>query len=80
MLIVVDDDEGIRVLLEEVLLDRGYDVITAQNGSEGLDWMFGVPIDEGTSHVGRGHAIIAWALGGDMARAQLIGFSLVIVV
>jgi len=37
MLIVVDDDDGIRVLLEELLLDRGYDVITAQNGAEGLD-------------------------------------------
>jgi DNA-binding response OmpR family regulator len=33
MLIVVDDDDGIRVLLEELLLDRGYDVITAQNGA-----------------------------------------------
>ena len=43
MLIVVDDDEGIRVLLEEVLLDRGYDVITAQNGSEGLDWIHREP-------------------------------------
>src|SRR5215831_6513132 len=37
MLIVVDDDDGIRVLLEELLVDRGYDVITAQNGAEGLD-------------------------------------------
>jgi CheY-like chemotaxis protein len=37
MLIVVDDDDGIRVLLEELLLDRGYDVVTAQNGAEGLD-------------------------------------------
>jgi two-component system, cell cycle response regulator CpdR len=37
MLIVVDDDDGIRVLLEELLLDRGYDVVTAPNGAEGLD-------------------------------------------
>ena len=37
MLIVVDDDDGIRVLLEELLVDRGYDVITAQSGAEGLD-------------------------------------------
>ena len=36
MLIVVDDDEGVRVLLKELLLDRGYDVITAQDGDEGL--------------------------------------------
>jgi CheY-like chemotaxis protein len=36
MLIVVEDDDGVRVLVEELLLDRGYNVITAQNGSEGL--------------------------------------------
>ena len=37
MLIVVDDDDDIRVLVKELLLDRGYHVITAQNGAEGLD-------------------------------------------
>jgi CheY-like chemotaxis protein len=37
MLIVVDDEEGVRVLLEELLRDRGYSVITAQDGSQGLD-------------------------------------------
>ena len=37
MIIVVDDDDGVRLLVEELLLDRGYDVITAQNGAEGLD-------------------------------------------
>jgi CheY-like chemotaxis protein len=37
MLIVVEDDDGVRVLVEELLLERGYDVITAQNGVEGLD-------------------------------------------
>src|SRR5215472_2934427 len=37
MLIVVDDDDEIRVLVKELLLDRGYHVITAQNGAEGLD-------------------------------------------
>lgn len=37
MLIVVDDDEGVRVLLEELLLDRGYSVITAQDAAQGLD-------------------------------------------
>jgi CheY-like chemotaxis protein len=31
------DDDGIRVLLEELLLDRGYNVVTAPNGAEGLD-------------------------------------------
>jgi CheY-like chemotaxis protein len=37
MMIVVDDDDGVRVLIKELLLDRGYDVITAQSGAEGLD-------------------------------------------
>ena len=37
MLMVVEDDEGVRVLVEELLLDRGYSVITAQTGAEGLD-------------------------------------------
>jgi CheY-like chemotaxis protein len=37
MVIVVDDDDGVRVLVEELLLDRGYDVVSARNGVEGLD-------------------------------------------
>jgi two-component system, cell cycle response regulator CpdR len=37
MLIVVEDDDGVRVLVEELLLDRGYNVISAQTGAEGLD-------------------------------------------
>jgi len=37
ILIVVEDDDGVRVLVEELLLDRGYDVISAQTGDEGLD-------------------------------------------
>ena len=37
MLIVVEDDDGVRVLVEELLLNRGYNVITAQTGAEGLD-------------------------------------------
>jgi two-component system cell cycle response regulator CpdR len=37
MIIVVDDGDGVRLLVETLLLDRGYDVITAQNGAEGLD-------------------------------------------
>lgn len=36
MMIVVEDDEGVRGLTRELLLDRGYDVITAENGAEGL--------------------------------------------
>ena len=37
MLIVVEDDDGVRVLVEELLLNRGYSVITAPTGAEGLD-------------------------------------------
>ena len=37
MIIVVEDDDGVRVLTEQLLLDRGYEVITAQNGAEGLN-------------------------------------------
>ena len=37
MLIVVEDEEGVRALLEELLRDRGYSVITAENGVQGLD-------------------------------------------
>jgi len=37
MLIVVDDNEQVRDLLKELLLDRGYEVTTAPNGKAGLD-------------------------------------------
>ena len=37
MIIIAEDDDGVRVLTEELLLDRGYDVITAQNGAKALD-------------------------------------------
>jgi CheY-like chemotaxis protein len=36
MMIVVEDDDGVRGLTKELLLDHGYDVITAENGTEGL--------------------------------------------
>jgi CheY-like chemotaxis protein len=39
MIIVVEDNDGVRVLTEELLLDRGYHVISARDGSEGLDRM-----------------------------------------
>lgn len=35
--LVVDDDSGIRTLLAEELLYRGYSVTVARNGSEALD-------------------------------------------
>ncbi|MCF8076976.1 MAG: response regulator [Desulfotignum sp.] len=36
-LLVVDDEEGIREILEITLTDAGYDVLTAENGFAGLD-------------------------------------------
>ena len=36
MIMVVEDDDGVRGLLEELLLGRGYKVITAQNGDDAL--------------------------------------------
>lgn len=37
IVLVVDDQPGIRRLLEEVLLDEGYEVILATNGFEALE-------------------------------------------
>jgi len=36
-ILVIDDEEAIRALFEETLDKRGYRVVTARNGSEGLE-------------------------------------------
>ena len=36
-ILVVDDDQAMRNMLETVLLDEGYSVILARNGKEGLE-------------------------------------------
>ncbi len=36
-LLVVDDEEGIREVLDITLTDAGYEVLTAENGFIGLD-------------------------------------------
>ncbi len=36
-ILIVDDEDGIRESLEELLRDEGYDVETAANGREALD-------------------------------------------
>jgi CheY-like chemotaxis protein len=35
-ILVVDDDEGLRELYKEILIDEGYEVLTAKNGKEAL--------------------------------------------
>jgi len=36
-ILVVDDELGIRILLEEVLKEEGYKVLTAETGKQALD-------------------------------------------
>lgn len=38
-ILVVEDDRGARRLTEDILLDAGYEPITASNGLEALDVM-----------------------------------------
>ena len=37
LILVVDDDEGIRSLLTQILVNAGYEVITAENGKEAIE-------------------------------------------
>ncbi len=36
-ILVIDDDQGIRYLLETVFRRKGYDVVLAENGQKGLE-------------------------------------------
>lgn len=38
-LLIVDDDDQLRVILENELLDIGYDVSSASDGNEGLEFI-----------------------------------------
>jgi two-component system response regulator (stage 0 sporulation protein F) len=40
-ILLVDDDEGLRDLYKEELVDEGYDVLTAKNGKEALQKLDG---------------------------------------
>jgi two-component system, NtrC family, response regulator AtoC len=42
--LLVDDDPGVRFALTEVLLDRGYRVITATSGAQALTLLDGVDV------------------------------------
>jgi CheY-like chemotaxis protein len=41
LVLLVDDDAGIRAALTDFLLDEGFVVHTAQNGREALEWLRG---------------------------------------
>ena len=36
-ILVVDDEQNIRLLLKEELMDEGYDVILAENGAKAIE-------------------------------------------
>ena len=36
-ILVIDDEGEIRALVHEILTDKGYEVITAENGEEGME-------------------------------------------
>ena len=44
-ILVVDDDQSVRLLLRAVLERRGYSVVEAENGKEGLQALSGEPTD-----------------------------------
>ncbi|MDP2743834.1 MAG: response regulator [Dehalococcoidia bacterium] len=44
-ILVVDDDESVRSLLQRVLKEAGYDVVTAANGREALDKVNELKVD-----------------------------------
>jgi len=44
-ILVVDDQPGIRLLLEEMFIQSGYDVLTAKTGREALDKIYAHSFD-----------------------------------
>jgi CheY-like chemotaxis protein len=62
-ILVVEDEEALRLLLEEVLHDRGYTVLSAADGVEGFEMY--------AQHAGAIHAVIA-----DMGLPRQSGFEM----
>lgn len=44
-ILLVDDDEGLLILMADALRADGYEISTAQSGAAALDWMDGSPPD-----------------------------------
>jgi CheY-like chemotaxis protein len=44
LVMVIEDDEGIRAALAQALIEEGYLVITAENGRQGLDQLRSGPL------------------------------------
>jgi CheY-like chemotaxis protein len=62
-ILVVEDEEALRVLLEEVLRARGYSVLSASDGVEGFELY--------TQHADEIHAVLA-----DMGLPRQSGFEM----
>lgn len=45
-ILVVEDEPTVLLVLSEVLQDEGHEVITADNGFEGLDWLDRSPLPD----------------------------------
>ncbi|HLS09954.1 response regulator [Lentibacillus sp.] len=44
-ILVVDDQPGIRLLLQEIFIAEGYSVTTAETGKEALEWLYARSFD-----------------------------------
>jgi two-component system nitrogen regulation response regulator NtrX len=44
-ILIIDDEQGIRTVLKDVLEDEGYDVILAEDGYQGLSKLQAFPVD-----------------------------------
>ena len=43
--LIVEDDDDLRAMMQELLIAEGYECIDAEDGLEALDWLAQVPID-----------------------------------
>ena len=43
--LIVEDDDDLRAMMQELLIAEGYECIDAEDGLEALDWLAKVPVD-----------------------------------